>query len=570
MREISHDKATKGSGSDLSHYVGVLRRKKYFLTIPTVLAGIVAAVGVFLVTPVYESSSVILMENPRYLGEEMNRMVTNPGQGSVERPVVDKDVLVQTEAAIKSPEFLDELIANLGLADNPVLVAKAREARAGVDPAVTVDELVHHRLREILSDKIQVTLSGPGMYRIACFDSDPETSYLLAKNVTDLFLESKRLKYLRGLRGASEFAAEQLSIYKTRLEQVELEADKIRKRISDVALQRNPVGKGSGAEFGGDSNLKLAEALKDQLEIQVHEVEDVVRRTEEHLVGVLGHVPVGSGIREDPEMKRMWDGLVTQQESELVLELRPSGVTTEDLAAKREEIRQAETTLQRRLVELVDVQFSDVDREYRPLIVEYFYQIAFWRSLEGKLAKLTQYISGFKEQLDVAPVLEAELAKVENEVTTNREIYNSLLRARTSAQVSEAAQATGLAETIDVLERPMRPMSPVKPKKMAVVLLALIFGGGLGLAGLVVSEYTDTSFRTVEEIETRLGLRVLGTIPLVETSSDWNKASRRKQMLIGLVTVVLVVGIALGGFYYYGKVANRQAKHVSVSAGNQK
>jgi hypothetical protein len=488
----------------------------------------------------------------------------------VERPVLDKDVLAQTAAAIKSPGFLDQLITNLGVADNPVLVTKAREHKQTLHPDMTVDELVHQGLREILSNKIQVTLSGPGMYRIACFDSDPETSYLLATSVTDLFIESKRLKYLRGLRGASEFTAEQLSIYKSRLEQVELEADKIRNRITDLTLQKNPVGKGSAAEFGGESNLRLAEALKDQLDIQVREVENVVTRTEEHLVGVLGHVPAGSGVRADPDVKKMWDGLVTHQETELLLELRPMGVTAEDLTAKREEIRQAESALQRRLVELVDLQFSDVGREYRPLIVEYFYQMALWRSLQGKLAKLALYISGFKEQLNVLPLLETELAKVENEVSTNREIYNSLLKARTSAQVSEAAQATGLAETIDVLERPVRPLSPVKPKKTAVVLLALIFGVGLGVAGLVVSEYTDTSFRTVEEIEARLGLRVLGTIPVIETSAEWNKAARKKQMLVWFVTSLLVVVVSLAGFYYYGKIANRQARHVGVSQTSHK
>ena len=570
MREISQDKTAKGSSSDLSQYVRVLQRKKYFVMVPTVLAGIVATVGVFLVSPVYESSSVILMENPRYLGEEMNRLVTVPGQGSVERPVLDKDVLAQTAAAIKSPGFLDQLITNLGVADNPVLVTKAREDKKTLHPDMTVNELVHQKLREILSNKIQVTLSGPGMYRIACFDSDPETSYLLATSVTDLFLESKRLKYLRGLRGASEFTAEQLSIYKSRLEQVELEADKIRNRITDLTLQKNPVGKGSAGDFAGESNLRLAEALKDQLDIQVREVENVVTRTEEHLVGVLGHVPAGSGVRQDPDVKKMWDGLVSHQETELLLELRPMGVTAEDLTAKREEIRQAENALQRRLVELVDLQFSDVGREYRPLIVEYFYQMALWRSLQGKLAKLALYISGFKEQLNVVPLLETELAKVENEVSTNREIYNSLLKARTSAQVSEAAPATGLAETIDVLERPVRPLSPVKPKKTAVVLLALIFGVGLGVAGVVVSEYTDTSFRTVEEIETRLGLRVLGTIPLIETSADWNKAARKKQMLVWFVTSLVVIVVSLAGFYYYGKIANRQATHVNVSQTSHK
>jgi succinoglycan biosynthesis transport protein ExoP len=572
MREIPEGQTTKAVRSDLPQYFRTLWRKKYFVLIPTILAGVVAAVGVFLVAPVYESSSVILMENPRYLGDEMNRLVTVPGQRTADRPMTDKDVLAQTDAQIRSPVFLDQLIEKLDVEDNPALVAKAREKRATLHPNMSVDELVRNDLRETLDGKIRVAISGPGMFRISCFDSDPEASYLLATTVTHLFIESKRLKYLRGLRGASEFTAEQLSIYKSRLEQLELDADKIRNRITELALRQNPVGEATreySAVFGGESNLRLAETLKDQLGVRVREVEDIVSRTEVRLAEAIGYVPAGSGIRDSADIQKLRDALVTHRETELLLELRATGVTAEDLTKKREEIREAENTLQRRLVELVDLQFSDVSREYRPLIVEYYYQMALWRSLQAKLAKLNQYISGFKEQLNVVPLLDTELAKVENEIKTNQEIYNSLLKAKTSAQVSEAAQATGLAETIDVLEWPVKPMVPVKPKKSAVVLLALIFGAGLGVAGLVVSEYTDTSFRTVEEIEARLGLRVLGTIPLIEMTSEWNRAARKKQALVWLVTSVIVVVVSLAGFYYYGKVANRQAKHVTTQSTGQ-
>jgi succinoglycan biosynthesis transport protein ExoP len=567
MREITQDKTRETTRTDLTQYFRVLWRKRYFVIVPTVLAGIVATVGVFLVSPVYESSSVILMQNQRYLGEEMDRLVTVPDQRRVERPVPDKDVLAQTTAEIKGPVFLDQLIENLGIANNPLVVERARDDRQSrLD--MSVEQLVRRELRERLRDKIQISTAGPGMYKIACFDSDPETSFLLASSVTDLFMQSKRLKYLRGLRGASEFTSEQLAIYRSRLEQLELEADRIKNRITELALRKNPVGEATreyAAEFGGESNLRLAETLKDQLEIRVRDVEDVVRRTEERLTTVLGYVPSGEGIRDDADVRKVWDGLVVHRETELLLELRATGLTAEDLTRKRDEMRQAENTLQRRLVELVDLRFADVDREYRPLVVEYFYQIALWRSLQAKLLKLSEYISGFKEQLTAVPLLETELAKVENEVNTNREIYNSLLKAKTSAQVSEAAQATGLAETIDVLEHPERPLYPVKPKKSAVVLLALIFGAGLGVAGLVVAEYTDTSFRTVEEIEKRLGLRVIGTIPLIDADSEWNKAIRKKQILIWVATSIFVVAVSLAGFYYYGKIANRQATHVGIS-----
>jgi len=357
-------------------------------------------------------------------------------------------------------------------------------------------------------------------------------------------------------------------IYKERLEQSELDLDKIKNRMTALALRKNPVGETSpeyAAEFGGESNLRLAETLKEQLDIEVREIEDIVVKLEERLARYMGEVPKGTGIREDSDIIKMWDGLVAHRETELLLELRATGVVLSDRENKAEEIATIETAIERRLVELVDTQFPDVDRTYRPLIVEYFYQVAVWRSLQAKRSKLVSYISSFKEQLSVVPLLETELAKLEHEVSANREIYTSLLKARTSAQVSEAAQSTGLAETMEVLEHPVRPLHPVRPNKKAIVLLALIFGAGLGLAGLIVSEYTDTSFRTVEEIEARLGLRVLGTVPLIEDNPDWNRTTNRKRILIWIVTSVVVVVVSLAGFYYYGKIVDKQATHVNLS-----
>jgi len=40
-----------------------------------------------------------------------------------------------------------------------------------------------------------------------------------------------------------------------------------------------------------------------------------------------------------------------------------------------------------------------------------------------------------------------------------------------------------------------------KPNKTNIILLALIFGAAIGVAGIVVSEYADASFRSVEDIE---------------------------------------------------------------------
>jgi hypothetical protein len=188
-----------------------------------------------------------------------------------------------------------------------------------------------------------------------------------------------------------------------------------------------------------------------------------------------------------------------------------------------------------------------------------------WRSYQAKRTKLVSHIAEFKQKLALVPELETERQKLEEEVRTNRELYNSFLRARTAAQISEAAQNTELGETIEVLQEPMRPLAPVRPNKVNIVLLAVIFGASLGLGAILVSEYTDTSFRTVEDIESKLELRVLGTVPVIVSDAEWTKTNNRRRVAIWLTTSVLVVVLSLAGFYYYGKKTDKGAIQIYVS-----
>jgi len=394
---------------------------------------------------------------------------------------------------------------------------------------------------------------------------------MLADAVTDLFVEAQLKKQLRGLQIASEFSDEQLTVYKERLERTERTLEETRNRLTSLALRGNPVGETSkeyAEEFGGESNLRYAETLLSELDVTVAELENTVGRIEGRLVELLGELPKGDRLREQSEIRTLEASITAHRETQLLLELGSKGVTTADLENKQALINQTVQQLQHELTLAVDARFPEIQRDYRPLVVEYFYQIALWRSFERKRSKLEAYIATFKAKIDAAPKLEAEVEKLQTQVATDRELYNSFLRARTASQVSEAVQNTDLGITTEVVEKPNRPFYPVRPNRRDIVLLAVIFGASFGLAGLVISEYTDTSFRTVQEVEAKLGLRVLGTIPQVDpdVQATWGKSKARKQVVIWSAILAIVIVVALVGFVYYGKVVQKQAITIDTTS----
>jgi capsular polysaccharide biosynthesis protein len=66
---------------------------------------------------------------------------------------------------------------------------------------------------------------------------------------------------------------------------------------------------------------------------------------------------------------------------------------------------------------------------------------------------------------------------------------------------------------VSIAQPAQRPLKPVGPRKALNLLLCLLLGamGGLGLA--FVSEYFDHSLTTGKDLEARVGLPLLGSIP---------------------------------------------------------
>jgi hypothetical protein len=299
--------------------------------------------------------------------------------------------------------------------------------------------------------------------------------------------------------------------------------DRFKKMMSEKKGEANPVG---------ENNIRYAETLLRQVEINVNDEENTLEKIRNNLVSLFGAVPSSDRIWGDEQFKVFENKMVAQKETELLLQLASKGERSEELTTNSKEIEESRRNLQRYLVNLVQISYAEIFKDYHPLIVEYFYQLTTLESYKQKRKSLIAYIDAVK---------------------TNRALYNSFLKAKTSTQITESVQNTDLGVSIEVVEDAAKPLSPVRPNKPKIIIIAVLFGGVLGVGSLVVSEYSDTSFKTVEEVEQKLGLTVLGTIPRSDPSKGWKSADRRKKIIAWTAASIIVIVISLLGFYYYGK-----------------
>lgn len=116
---------------------------------------------------------------------------------------------------------------------------------------------------------------------------------------------------------------------------------------------------------------------------------------------------------------------------------------------------------------------------------------------------------------------------LEQEVSTNREMYNSIFK-----KLQEVELAGGKNAWLDanVLEPAGIPSRPVRPNKTMNITVALLLGFFLGASLAYFLEYLDSSLRSVDDVRNYLKIFPLGMVPFVSIDiPDQKRQARWKE-----------------------------------------
>jgi succinoglycan biosynthesis transport protein ExoP len=519
-------------------YWKVFWRKKFYLIVPLVLSMIIAVFGVKRLTPIYESHTMLAMGDKSILSPTIERYVPSADNRT---QMVNQQVRAMIETRVTRSDFLKLIVEDLGL-QRSAEVRRSVELEARENPSsVPLDELVMRHLVGVLAKKIEVSSPMPGFFTIAVYDTDPATAYRLAEKISETFIAVSRQEQIQGIRQAGAFSDEQLAIYKEKLETSEKELARVRLEMSDSQVENNPVT---------SANVTFARALKQTIGADADRSAIALKRVREKLVDLLKVVPSSDVIASDETVHNCENKLIAYGEEKLLRDL--SG--TQQAPPPPDKYNEAVADLRARLTEIVKREYGKVSPDVHPLIVEYYYQRSINDYNQFINRKLQGYIDQYSRSYGRRPSLEREVNRLTQDVETNKAIYRAFLESKTSARIDEAAQTTDLGLGMNIIERAEKPLSPVKPNKIKILLLAVMFGGACGLGAVIVTEYIDDSFRSIEEVERVLKTPVLGTVPKMVAGFSWERKQRGVMIIAWIVGVAVFVAILSGGLYLY---ANR-------------
>ncbi len=528
---------------DIYAYWKIFWRKKFYLIVPTVLALVISGLGVRHLTPVYESSTLVAAEEQNILAG-MSRYL-DPVQNR--RADQDRRFRSMIETRIMSREFLEAVINDFGL-----LRSYVDRTPDSSGEGLSEEMLALRRLVRILRNKISVRSTVPGYYSISILDSDPGTAHVLAARISDKFIEVTRLAKLQELRQAGAFSDEQLAIYKEKLEAADNELERVRRELATTGAERNPIN---------STNVNIAELKVSSIGAQVGRNELGLKKVRENLAAVFGMVPSTDKIASDEALNNLERQILADTEERILQELAGNERADTDLASYEalwEELRT-------RVTEIVHAEYSEFANDFKPLITEYFFQriqTDFFRSIERRL---NGYISQYRENISRRPQLLREESKLVHEVATSQTIYDAFLESKTSSQINEAMQRTQLGVRISVIEKAERPITPVKPDKIKLIIIATMFGIACGFGAILITEYMDDSFRSVEEVQRIMKLPVLGTIPKTISHFAWERKKRGRMILIWSIGLILFVCLVSGALFIYSQALQESSIGVELA-----
>jgi hypothetical protein len=496
-------------------------------------------------SPLYVSTAKVHVEKRTRVNKELERQIIDNS-----RRTRRKDELAEVRAQVGSREFLETIVRELGLQNDPGVLARAQFLHETRTPDVQAEEIAMRILVRGLRSKVRVKGAGVDTYEINVSDNDPDNAYVLAKVLARNFVAEAKRSRMDKLSELFKFSSSQMKIYREKVEQAENELRDYQAQLIREMGQGTPVN---------SANVHQARSHRRRLELDVQEGEQRVRELRRTLSEVFSPMPNVDGLRRNPAIRDAEKRLMANAEDDLLTELDRMSNNTQVGGTRVDPMVDGVTRshLRSRLMDLVEVEYGNTDDYYRDKIAEYAYETILLGVERSKVESLRDKIQTYTLRAEQKPEKELKLRSLEEKLYSARSSLETFQSSVQSAELSETIMATQLAGGVTIVDPAEKPVAPVKPDKKRLVFLSLLLSLAGGLGTIFAIEYLDKSFKEIEEIERVLGIHVVGTLPHIKGLPFGRLPGQRKQRWL-LASSFAVLVVVLGGMVLYERLLRKQ------------
>jgi capsular exopolysaccharide synthesis family protein len=471
---------------DLVEYWRMLLKHRWMILACIVAALAVGAAATLLTRPVYTARSTLQIDREA-------AKVVSTGEVSTNDNLVEGEEFFQTQYGLLRSRSLAIRVAEaLGLTRGDDFIRQMGDHPRGA-PDGNVATQIHLRREQVIR-LLQTHLGvipdrGSRLVTIAYSSPDAGLSARIANAFAENFIASALDRRYESSSYARDFLERRLAEVKAKLEESEKEL--VAYAASQQIIQLNDAGQPNNP--GAQQSLAAAnlEAINTALSTaKANRIQAEARWRQAQATPGLGL----SDILQNPTIQQ-----ISQEHAKLVAEYQDKlSVFKPDYPDMRQLKAQIDETNRQLNLEASSIKGS--------LQAQYQAALANERALQGQVEGLKGAVLDLSKRSIQYTILQRE-------VDTNRTLYDGLLQ-----RYKEIGVAGGVTtNNISIVDRAEAPLRPSQPKPLLNMALAGVSGIVLGIVLAFLTEALDQALRTPADVEGKLGLPVLGTIPILKS-----------------------------------------------------
>jgi polysaccharide biosynthesis transport protein len=526
MAEDFEEKSSEGL--DIPHILGIVRRRHLQFMIPLFLGWIVVWISSWVLPPKYESTTLILVEQPSMPKDYVTPNINDDLQERMQS--ITQQILSRTRLL----KIIDQFNLYARAHANPSPDDKVERMRKDIDI-----ELVRDARNQITAFNVSYT------------SRDPKVAQQVTSELTNLFINENLEVRQQQSEDTTQFLESQLEAARKDLEAQE-------ERVRQFKAQH--VGEMPGQL---SSNLQILQGVQAQLQSE-EEALNAARQQRVYLqtmtdqykvLQVPGKSEDGSTAVGLPALEQELEKLRTQLAdltSRGYTERHPDVRKVKDQIADTQRLRDqllasGKTKISggtdgETVAAASDPSQTSVLAPIQSQLRSNQLEIA---NRERTIATLKAKVDDYQGRLNQEPIREQQLSDLTRGYDQSKANYDELLKKENDSKMATSMELLQQGERFQVVDPPSFPGKPEFPNRLKFCGLGLGIGLALGVVVAGAFEFLDGRIHNPKELRKLLPAEVIAEIPAIVSTADETAAKRK--LLIGWATAVVVFGTILVG-----------------------
>jgi len=522
---------------DLQYYLGIVRRRHFHFLIPLLVGWAVVWGASWVLSPRYQSTTLILVEQPTMPKDYVTPNVSDDLQQRLQS--ITQQILSRTR--------LLRIIENFRL-------------YAGGHAKRSPDEQVELMRRDISIELVRDARDQINAFNVSYTAGDPRITQQVTSELTNLFINENLEVRQRQSEDTTKFLESQLDVARQALAQQE---EKVRQfKAQHVGELPEQLA----------SNLQILSGLQSQLQ---NEQDALNSAKQQHvylqsladqyraLQGTSRHgdgVPIGlPAIDQEldrlkaqladlsahytdrhPDVRKVKEQIAkTEKMRDQFLSLKAKDPDSETAAAgSTSQLDQAGELTQPSMLPQVQSQLrsNEVEISNRE------------HAVTGLRAKVEEY----QVRINQEPIREQQLLDLTRGYEQSKLNYDELLKKKNESAMATSMELLQQGERFRVMDPPSFPQKPIFPNRLKFCGIGLGIGFALGIAMVALFEMLDDRLHNGKEIRKMLpaSATVIGEIPEILNAADVQIARQRTWLRWATAALVFTTILAGSAFSY--------------------